>query len=578
MQVMLKTIKQYLIFNESTGKLYGLAIITGLIASIVIILFRLLIDNGHALLSPIGEADSFTQLPWEWIIALPIIGGLAIGIVLNMLPANERQTGIVHVIERLSTHEGRLPIQNTILQFFGAALALITGHSVGREGPSVHLGAASGSLLATQLEQNNNMVRILVASGTAAAISASFNTPIAGVIFAIEVVLMEYHIASFIPVILASVTGVILSRITLDDDTALFSTLSANMKSLWEIPYITMMGILIGGLAVFFIRSLRFFSNLATDNPIWLRTTFAGILVGLGGLALPEVMGLSYGIVHDLTLGEIGLLSLVGLMLLKLVLSTACIGLGIPGGLIGPLLVIGACAGAALGHIAHVFFPDISSEPGFYVMIGMCAMMAAVLKAPLAALMALLELTGNPNIILPGMLAIVFSSVINHEVFKHDPLFILLLKARGLDYKNDPITQTLRRINVASAMQKSVRSIGSKLSHDEAVKALETTPEWILITDGKPLALMPAADLARAISNDEKERIDLLDIPASRRDVHKIGLHASLAEAAKILNEQHVETLYVSRFIAPGIEHVYGILTKEMIEAHYQLPSVRNKS
>jgi hypothetical protein len=350
------------------------------------------------------------------------------------------------------------------------------------------------------------------------------------------------------------------------------------MKSLWEIPYITMMGILIGGLAVFFIRSLRFFSNLATDNPIWLRTTFAGILVGLGGLALPEVMGLSYGIVHDLTLGEIGLLSLVGLMLLKLVLSTACIGLGIPGGLIGPLLVIGACAGAALGHIAHVCFPDISSEPGFYVMIGMCAMMAAVLKAPLAALMALLELTGNPNIILPGMLAIVFSSVINHEVFKHDPLFILLLKARGLDYKNDPITQTLRRINVASAMQKSVRSIGSKLSHDEAVKALETTPEWILITDGKPLALMPAADLARAISNDEKERIDLLDIPASRRDVHKIGLHASLAEAAKILNEQHVETLYVSRFIAPGIEHVYGILTKEMIEAHYQLPSVRNKS
>ncbi len=569
---MLERIKQYLIFNDSAAKLYTLAIVTGLIASLVIILFRLLIDEGHALLSPLGKADSFTELPWQWVLILPVVGGLIIGIILSRLTPTERQTGIVHVIERLSTHEGRLPIKNAVLQFFGAGIALITGHSVGREGPSVHLGAASGSILASSLELTNNNVRILLACGTAAAISASFNTPIAGVIFAIEVVLMEYHIASFIPVILASVTGAVVSRLTLGDDSAIFETLNADMKSLWEIPYIIVMGVVIGGLSALFIRSLKFFSTLGVTKPIWLRTTFAGLLVGLGGIMMPEVMGLSYGMIFDLSLAEVGLISILGLLVFKLVLSTACIGLGIPGGLIGPLIVVGACAGAALGFLGNAFLPNISSEPGFYVMIGMCAMMAAVLKAPLAALMALLELTANPSIILPGMLVIVFSCLINHDVFKHDPLFILLLKARGLDYKNDPITQTLRRITVASAMQKNFKLLPSKVTREEALEALVDNPEWILIKTDKPISLMPAADLARAVADEASTDIDLLEIPASRKNVHKIGLHSSLAQAATILNEHHVESVYVSRFAAPGIERTYGVLTKEVIESHYQLP------
>ncbi len=570
---MLDKIKQYLIFNESTTKLYSLAIVTGLLASIVIILFRLLIDEGHALISPVSKADSFHELPWQWVLILPIIGGLIIGIVLSRLAPNDRQTGIVHVIERLSTHEGRLPVKNAVLQFFTAALALITGHSVGREGPSVHIGAASGSILASSLEQTNTHMRILLACGTAAAISASFNTPIAGVIFAIEVVLMEYHIASFIPVILASVTGAVVSRITLGDDSALFEALNANMKSLWEIPYIILIGTVIGVIAALFIRSLTFFSQLGTTKPIWLRTSFSGLLVGLAGLVLPEVMGISYGMIVDLTVADIGLLSILALLIFKLVLSTACIGLGIPGGLIGPLIVVGACAGAALGFLGNAVLPNISSEPAFYVMIGMCAMMAAVLKAPLAALMALLELTANPNIILPGMLAIVFSCLINHDVFKHDPLFLLLLKARGFDYKNDPITQTLRRINVASVMQKNFKLLPSKISREEAVAALADNPEWVLINADKPISLMPAADLARAVDDESITTIDLLEIPASRKDVFKIGLHSSLAQAAAILNEHHVESIYVTRFIAPGIEHTYGIITKQMIESHYQPPA-----
>lgn len=570
---MLEKIRQYFIFGDSAAKLYGLAIVTGLLASLIIIAFRLFIDYGQIWLFPTGEIEGFANLPWQWVLGLPIAGGLLIGLLLYGLKPEQRNTGVVHVIERLSSYEGRLPWQNALRQFFGAGFALISGHSIGREGPSVHLGAAGGSQLASLLDLPNNSVRILVACGTAAAIAASFNTPIAGVIFAMEVIMMEYHIASFIPIILASVTGTVLSRLTFGE-TAIFANLSADMQSLWEIPYIVLMGVLIGGLATLFVRSLGFFSGLFNNHPFWLRTTYAGILMGLAGLMVPEVMGMSYNAISGISSNEAVLSALLILMVLKLGLSTACVGLGIPGGLIGPTLVVGACAGAALGIVGGKVFPELSSTMTFYAVIGMCAMMGATLKAPLAALMAMLELTANPNIILPGMLAIVFSSLVIHDYFKEDALFMKLLRARGLDFRNDPVTQTLRRISVANAMQRNFIIMSREVSTQAAVHALESNPDWVLIKeDREPVALMPAGDLARAVSTEEGEQIDLMQIPASRRNVHKISLHASLHEAAESLNSHHVEALFVTRMTAPMIERTYGILTRETIESHYRLPT-----
>lgn len=569
---MLEKIRQYFIFGDSAVKLYGLAILTGLIASLIIIAFRLSIDYGQILLFPTGEIEGFAHLAWPWVLGLPIAGGLLIGLLLNGLKPEQRNTGVVHVIERLSSHEGRLPWQNALRQFFGASIALISGHSVGREGPSVHLGAAGGSQIATILELPNNSVRILVACGSAAAIAASFNTPIAGVIFAMEVIMMEYYIASFIPIILASVTGAVLSRLTFGES-VLFESLSADMVSLWEIPYIVLMGILIGGLASLFVRSLDFFARLFSNHPFWLRTTYAGILMGLAGLIVPDVMGMSYNAIGGISANEAALGALLLLMAMKLLLSTACVGLGIPGGLIGPTIVVGACAGAALGIVGAQIFPEQSSTMTFYAVLGMCAMMGATLKAPLAALMAMLELTGNPNIILPGMLAIVFSSLVIHDYFKQDALFLKLLRTRGLDFRNDPVTQTLRRISVANAMQRNFIILSRHVSTQAAVHALDSNPDWVLIKeDRQPVALMPAGDLARAVSTEEGEEIDLMHIPASRRNIYKTFLHTSLHEAMEVLSSHHVEALYVTRMTAPLIERTYGILTREMIESHYQLP------
>ena len=569
---MLERLRQYFILDDSHLKLYLLATLTGLLAGGVIICFRLFIDYGQVALLPSKTIENFASLSWYWLLSLPIIGGLIVGLLFTGIKPDQRSVGVVHVIERLSYHEGRLPWKNFIRQFMGAGIALISGHSVGREGPSVHLGAASGSFFGMSLDLPNNGIRVLVASGSAAAIAASFNTPVAGVIFAMEVIMMEYHIRTFIPLILASVSGAVMTRLVFGD-APIFGVLSIEIHTLWELPYIILLGVLLGLLAVLFIRSLHFFTDLWPKYPLWLKTSFAGLLVGLGGLIMPDVMGMSYNITNIANLSELALSSLFILLFLKLFLSTACIGLGIPGGLIGPTIVIGAVAGAALGLIGHSIFPDISSSIGFYALIGMGAMMGATLNAPLAALMALLELTANPHIILPGMLAIVFANIIVFERFKLDSIFLTLLRARGLDYRNDPVSQALRRVSVANAMQREFTLLPETVSHQQAKQALAKNPLWIILQqDQTPVSLMPAADLARAIEESEDDEIDLFNIPASRLNLTKASLHDSLQEALDLLNTHHAEALYITRITAPTIERTYGILTRQDIESHYQSP------
>ena len=569
---MIERIRQYFILDDSQLKLYLLAVVTGLLAGGVIVLFRLTITTTQLHLIPSGEIEGFSSLPWTWILGLPVLSGLLIGLIFGRLSSEERSIGVVHIIERLSYHEGRLPWRNAVLQFFGSALALISGHSVGREGPSVHLGAASGSILGANLDLPNNSVRVLVAAGSAAAIAASFNTPIAGVIFAMEVIMMEYHIATFIPIILASVSGTVINRLVFGEE-HFFGQLAAEMHSLWEIPYIIFLGILLGFIATFFIHCLKYFSNFLAEHSLWKRTTLAGVLVGLGGLIMPDVMGMSSHITNSSILAEMTVASLLLLLFLKLILSSACIGLGIPGGLIGPTMIIGAIAGAILGIIGNYFFPDLSSSTGFYAMIGMCAMMGATIKAPLAALMALLELTANPHIIMPGMLAIVFSSIIVSDLFKQDFIFLSLLRARGLDYRNDPISQTLRRISVSKAMQRNFVILPEEISREGAKHALSSSPLWIIVQqDTTPTSLLPASDLARAVAEQKIDVINLFKIPASRQNLVKASLHDSLQEAQDILNKNNAEALYISRVTAPMIERTYGILTRQAIESYYQVP------
>ena len=192
--------------------LSALGLASGLLAGAVILVFRKTIESAQAAFLPGGGVENYEALGWEYRLALPIGGGLLLGLLWQLIAPKHRAVGVTHVMERLAYHQGYLPWRNALMQFVGAAASIIAGHSVGREGPGIHLGAASGSLLGQGLTLPNNAIRNLVACGTAAAIAASFNTPIAGVVFAMEVVMMEFTLAGFAPVILAAVSATMLTR------------------------------------------------------------------------------------------------------------------------------------------------------------------------------------------------------------------------------------------------------------------------------------------------------------------------------------------------------------------------------
>lgn len=555
---------------DALPQLAMLAIPVGLLSGGIIIVFRLLVESSQGMLLPGGAHENYEALPPLLRLLLPLAGGLLIGLVWQFLKEDTRHVGIVHVMERLAYFQGRLPLRNAVAQFFGAALSIVCGHSVGREGPSVHLGAASGSQLGQWLHLPNNNNRTLVACGIAAAIAASFNTPLAGVIFSMEVVMMEYSLVSFAPVIMAAVTATTLTQLVFGDAPA-FSIPAMQLGSLYELPYVVIMGIALGCLAALFTHLMQQSARLSSTWAVWLRCTLGGGIVGLVALGVPAVMGIGYDTLSQALLGELGLGLLLLVTVAKLLASALGLGLGLPGGLIGPTLVMGATAGGAMGLIADSWLPGNIASPAFYALIGMGTMMGATLQAPLAALTAMLELTANPHIILPGMLALITGGLVSRDLFGKESVYLIMLQARGLNYTDTPLNQTLRRIGVASAMERRIETLPDSVDRERITAALANEPVWILVTeDNKPVSLMPAAELAYQVQEHaDQESFELSDIPAHRQEVTEIDFQATLQEARSLVQDSSVDALYVVRRTVPGISRVYGVLTRSDIERSY---------
>ena len=546
---------------------------TGIITGVVIVLFRVAVEKTLIGILPGSQAENYEALPLWLRFLLPLLGGLVIGAIFHRATADDKVLGVAKVMERMAYHQGHISLYSFFLQFVGAALAIISGHSVGREGPHIFLGAAAGSLLGQSLTVPNNSIRTMVGCGTAAAIAASFNTPLAGVIFALEVIMMEYSLASFIPVILAAVSANTVSILVFENEPA-FSVPQLHLGSLGEIPLLILLGVMAGAVSALFIQLLQLLTQWAQKYTFWKRTTLAGVVVGAISLFVPEVMGIGYDTVNSALLGEIGLVFLAILVVFKLLATVASLGLGIPGGMIGPALFIGATLGSLMGLLVQMLLPAASSDIGTYALLGMGAVMGGSLQAPLAALTTMMELTYSPQIIMPGMLVIVVAALTASELFRKESLFITMLKANGMDYAANPIMQTLRRIGVASVMRKNFARTEVRIDRQKAESLLTSEPEWLLVHDQQdPIVLMPAVDLARYIQENKastENLIDLLEIPARRKQVAAINLQATLQEGLEMLESGSAEALYVERMNAPGIRRIYGVLTRDQVDSAYR--------
>lgn len=484
-----------------------IGLICGVLAGGSNILFRYFTESSYVLWATDQSSDTdFEQADWLLKLLLPTVGGLVVGLILQQLNPETRRVGVSHVLERMSYHQGHLPWKNAVVQFFLGGLTIASGQSVGREGPGIHLGSTTGSLIGQRLKLPNNSTRILVACGCAAAISANFNTPLAGVVFAMEIVIMEYAVASFIPIILASVAGAVMSRIFFGSDPAFTIQASMDLVSLWEMPYFLLLGFICGVIASLFIMLTSQVRRHSKDWPVWIKTTIGGTSVGVIALVAPQVMGIGYDTVNASLQGEL-LITILALSLAgKFIATTICSGLSMPGGVLGPTLFMGAMLGGLLGSIGSLVFPTLSSDSEFYAIIGMATLMSAVLQAPLAGLMALLELTNNPNIILPGMFSIVIGNMVVSQLFKRQSYWETQMTDRGMRLKVSPMKQVLRSIGVAGVMTRSITYMKTEATLEEISIALKDKPRWILIRDeeGLVISLMVARDLGRYLIKQEE--------------------------------------------------------------------------
>lgn len=538
-------------------------------------------------------------------LAVPLVGALLLGLIVEWW-LKSLENGIVHIIERLMYYQGYLPLKAAVIDLAGSAFAIATGQSVGREGTAAHSGAYVGSWLARRLALPNNSVRTLVGCGTAAGIAASFNTPLAAVIFAMEVVMMEYTIAGFAPIILAAVTG---SLVTLDLPN-LHPELTGAAENFHavELPIMTLMGAVFGALGGGFVRAAGALGPALTNIRVSLRMALAGLVTGLLAAVFPEIMGLGFETVNQALAGQFFVGAAFGIGIAKLVATLMAVAVAMPGGVILPMFVTGAALGSAWGSAAAQQLGLPISESGLYALLGIGALMASVLQAPLSALVALLELSGQTTIVVPGMLVIITALVISRRVAVSDSIFRLLLRRRGLDYRNDPVSQYLRRASVLTTMNRKFRVLDAQTTYATVSRALAAKIDWLLIRpeEGR-LQLMRPDELGRALAErahrseqaageapadltktdkqktdktrDEllatfapDDAIDLMDIPAHRADTFSIDVRASLQEAYDQFESTEAEALIVQRnsALTGGKPIPYGILTPATVAATYR--------
>jgi H+/Cl- antiporter ClcA len=467
----LNAFRQELATPRTSIQLCILGLVGGLSAASLIILFRLSVEWLQTLFLP--QINEFGALDPTLRLILPFLAAVLIVIIAYLTGFKHYRMGIPFVIHRVKQHFGDIPIRTTINQFLGGTLALVGGFSVGREGPSVHLGAAGSSFLGIWLKLPYNSIRILAGCGIAAGISASFNTPFAAIIFVMEVVLREYKIHVFIPVMLAAASGSVLTRMVFGEAQEL-SFIQFHDFNHWIYLYLILIGIALGGLATLFNNALMTVIHGFNRFNMVRRLLIAGCITGIVGFILPEALGTNFQSAHAI-LDQDNIQILLAVLCAKFFLTVIAIGLGIPGGIMGPVFVIGMLAGALLVVPLDFVMSDAEELTGSFALLGMAGLMSAVVHAPLAALSAVMELSYSPEIILPAILVIVPAYVTSTQIFGNRSVFIRQLDYQKLPYTTSSVLEALQKTGVLAVMETNFELFKDK-PEKNILEFLETAP------------------------------------------------------------------------------------------------------
>lgn len=602
----LAELRYTLAHHDAVLPLTLLGSIVGILAGLIVALFRLTIDaiarfniSAFSLLSSenlsatqimsLVDPEHFELLSLAGRFFLPLFGATIAALLVLRLSRENRFTGLTHVLIRQQKHSGKMPLSNALVQFFAGAIALGSGMSGGREGPAIHLGAAINSKLSHILRLPHNSTRVIVACGCAAAIGASFNIPLAGVIFAIEVIMLEYTVIGFVPVIVAAVAGTLVSQQIFGGDPALI--VSENTVSTdWNLISLISLGLFCAAASSLFVK-VHELSRRTQSIPIIPRFLIVGIATGTIAVSFPQIMGIGYDTLQQSFESSQGWQLLLIIGILKLLVTALSSGAGIPIGVIGPSIFIGACVGVShaelLSELFSSQFPSFSStdaSSSFYGLIGMAGVMAAVFNAPLAALVSIIELSQTAEIMLPGLIVIIIANLITTRFFGQQSISASTLLSKGISLSIHPISQALNRTSLAAVIDTHIAILPAHLNQDYSAREfddlIERDPKWIMfelarkdesridtrkvLTSRHQFKILHDSLKNQGVKQISAELIyrHLIMQEISYRELGPMEISHTLEEARQELEENHLDGLYV--FDERGKKQ--GILLKAVLD------------
>jgi CIC family chloride channel protein len=443
-------------------------------------------------------------LPWYWVLGVPIVGGLIVGLILHHFTPDGRSRAVADVINGAALHEGRVELRAGLASAAASIVTLSTGGSSGREGPVVHLGAMISTAVSRLINANGITGRDLLGCAVAAAVSASFNTPIAGALFALEVVLRHFAVHAFAPIVIASVAGTVVSRLEFGNVTEFYLPAENVLEFYVELPAFVLLGLLCGVVAVLLMKSIFWAEDMgdhlqaSLHVPGWLRPAIAGGMLGAIAIMFPHIIGVGYETTSAALTGNLVFWGAVSFAVVKVVAVVITLAGRMGGGIFSPSLMLGSLTGLAFGLAATSIFPEVSGSETLYALAGMGAVAAAVLGAPISTTLIVFELTGDWQTGLAVMVAVSMSTALASRLVDKS-FFLTQLERRNVHLAAGPQAYLLATFGVAKVM----RACGvENAASDEKC--------WELV--GQGVYLDGNATLETAMPMFENARLDFIPV------------------------------------------------------------------